>query len=119
MSRIGIGVSIALGALIGCAAGTPGGAPTAVRCPATDTAAGHRTASIFIDGREIAAGLSARRGTEEFPETYSLDGPEPEALAALPVERIDLIEYVRGADAERSYRLCPGGVAFLITTTGR
>ncbi len=110
---------LAIGALVGCAAGTSRGAPAAALCPATDTTAGHRTASVFIDGREVAAGLSARRGTEEFPETYSLDDPEPEALARLPVEQIDLIEYVRGADAERSYRLCPGGVAFLITTTSR
>ncbi|MBX3147558.1 MAG: hypothetical protein KIT76_10670 [Pseudolabrys sp.] len=110
---------VALGAGMGCAAAAPGGAPTTIRCPAADTTSGHRIASVFIDGREVAAGLSARRGAEEFPETYSLDGPEPEALAALPVERIDLIEYARGADAERRYRLCPGGVALLITTTGR
>ncbi|MHB1327319.1 MAG: hypothetical protein ACYC2K_03880 [Gemmatimonadales bacterium] len=117
MSRTWLG--IAIGALVGCAAAVPAGAPAAARCPATDTTAGQRVASVFIDGREVAAGLLARRGAEEFPETYSLDDPEPEAIASLPVERIDLVEYVRGVEAEQSYRLCPGGVAFLITTTGR
>jgi len=74
-----------------------------------------RFGSVFIDDRRIATNVAVRR-TNEFPETYELVGPEPSALAALPVERIDLVQYVRGPEAEQSYALCPGTVAILFAT---
>lgn len=90
-------------------------APVAGRCPVVDTTAGVRAASIFIDGKLVEAGRTARL-TQEFPETFALDGDDPPALAALPAGKIDLLQFVRGVEAETDYRLCPGGVAFLITT---
>jgi hypothetical protein len=102
--------------LIACGPGSaPGSNPTPVPCAVTDTAAGHRIASVFLDGRRIAAGLPARL-VQAFPETFELEVDDPPALAAVPVERIDLIQFQRGLDAEREYQLCPGGVAYLITT---
>jgi hypothetical protein len=74
-----------------------------------------RFGSVFVDGRQIATNVSVRR-TSAFPESYEIDGPEPEALAAIPVERIDLVQYVRGDDAERTHAICPGTVALLFTT---
>lgn len=107
-------------AALGCAASGPRSVPPpgALACPVVDTAAGKRLASIVIDGRLVAERLPARR-EQEMPETYQLDGPEPAELERLPPERIDLLQFVRGPEAEKEYRLCPGGVAFLITTKPR
>lgn len=110
---------LAVGAMALACTGSTGGlvaaAPGPAECPAVDTTAGVRIASVFIDGRQVASGRRARLDAP-FPETYSLEGDDPAELKALPVERIDLIQFLRGEDAERAYRLCPGGVAFLITT---
>lgn len=74
-----------------------------------------RFASIFIDGKLVAANLEARQ-EQEFPETYVLVAPDPPAVAAIPAASIDLIQFLRGPDAEREFGLCPGVVAFLIST---
>lgn len=110
---------IALAALTAACA-SPRAAPTPdpqdqAPCPTADTTAGAWIASIFIDGEAVARRLPAKR-EQEFPETFALLGDDPPALASLAADRIDLIQFVRGADAEAEYRLCPGEVAMLITT---
>jgi hypothetical protein len=70
---------------------------------------------VFIDGKRIASAVAARLESTS-PDSYSLVEPEPPALQALAPERIDLIQFVSGADAERDYGLCSGMVGFIITT---
>ncbi|MEZ4455866.1 MAG: hypothetical protein R2882_04820 [Gemmatimonadales bacterium] len=96
---------------LGCAAAAaPGALPApAAACPPSDTLANRWVASVVIDDRVVAEHLPARR-EQEFPETWALEGPDPEALTTLPAERIDLLQFMRGAEAEAAYHLCPGGV---------
>jgi hypothetical protein len=115
--RAGVGV---IGVLVGlgCAgSAVPAGTPSpAGECPpvvSLDQPAGF--GSVFVDGRRIATNLAVRR-TSAFPESYEIDGPEPDALAEIPVERIDLVQYDRGDEAERMHSICPGTVALLFTT---
>ncbi len=117
--RAGLGAGVvAMVVAAGCGpSGAPTTVPAPVDCAAADTTAGIRIASVFIDGRRVAAGRKARLD-QPFPETYALEGEEPAEVKALPVERIDLIQFLRGEEAERVHQLCPGGVAFLITTRG-
>jgi len=113
-----LGWAVIATALVGCGAGRSGG-QTAIApadCPEPVSAdEPSRFGSVFIDGRRVASNLAVRR-TNAFPETYELVGPEPGELAALPVDRIDLVQYLRGPDAEMSYALCPGTVAILFAT---
>ena len=115
MTRLVLAAGIAVAAA--CASGQTAASPTPVTapCPPSDSTANRWIASVFIDGKLIAANLPAKR-EQEFPETFALTGPEPAALAALAPEKIDLIQFSKGPDAEAEYQLCPGGVAFLITT---
>jgi hypothetical protein len=97
-----------------------GSAPPAVQagpadCRAVDSAAGHWLATIFIDGVRVGDHLAARLEQIE-PETFELTDPEPPRLAALRPETIDLLQFSRGPDAERALGLCPGYVAWLLTT---
>jgi hypothetical protein len=105
-------------ALGGCASRPGSGSATLApaSCPAAPDSTGPlRLATVFIDGRPLATNVRARL-TSAFPESYELEPPEPAAVAAIPVQSIDLIQFVRGPEAELAYRLCPGAVAFLITT---
>ncbi|MGE0443249.1 MAG: hypothetical protein AB7L66_09635 [Gemmatimonadales bacterium] len=115
LGAAGIGAVAAV--VAACSGGAPVAAtPTAGRpCPPADTVANRWIASVVIDDRVVAEHLAARR-EQEFPEVFALEGPDPEPLARLPAGRIDLVQFVRGRDAEEAYRLCPGGVALLITT---
>lgn len=113
-----LGWALVAAAMVGCGAGRSGVqtpiSPT--DCPEPASAdEPSRFGSVFIDGRRVASNVAVRR-TNAFPETYELVGPEPSELAALPVERIDLVQYLRGPDAEMSYALCPGTVAVLFAT---
>jgi hypothetical protein len=94
-------------------------APVAVitgPCPAPpDSASTARLATVYLDGRRIAVNVPARLESEA-PESYQLDAPEPPELAKVPIDSIDLVEFVRGPEAERLHGLCPGVVGFLITT---
>ncbi|MEZ4456007.1 MAG: hypothetical protein R2882_05555 [Gemmatimonadales bacterium] len=58
---------------------------------------------MVIDDRVVAEHLAARR-EQVFPEVFALE-PDPEPLARLPAGRIDLVQFVRGRDAE-ACRLC-------------
>lgn len=91
-------------------------APKPAPCP-PPTAVGDslRSGSVLIDGRRVAERVPLRL-EQLVPESYSIVGPEPPALAALPVERIDLIQFTSGPEAEARYGLCPGTVAILVTT---
>jgi len=70
---------------------------------------------VLIDGRAVARDVPMRL-EQLAPESYQIVGPEPAALAATPVARIDLIQFVSGPEAEARYGLCPGTVAMLVTT---
>ena len=94
---------------------SPAVAATPACPPAVPTDQPARFATIFVDGKVVASNLEARR-EQEFPETYELVNPEPPAVAAIPAGTIDLIQFLRGPDAERDYDLCPGVVAFVIST---
>ena len=86
------------------------------RCPPTvPDSATERYGQVIIDGKKVGSVVKVKReGTD--PETFEIVDPEPPALKALPVAKIDLIQYSRGADAERQYGLCRGVVAIVITT---
>ena len=89
--------------------------PALVDCRLVDSAAGTWRAAVFIDGQRVGDHLRARREQVE-PETFELGEAEPPLLAALGPERIDLIQFTRGEEAEATLGLCPGYVAFLVTT---
>jgi hypothetical protein len=82
--------------------------------PVPDSATA-RWGQVFIDDKKIGALVKVKR-EGVAPETYEIVDSEPPALKALPVAKIDLIQYSRGGDAERRYGLCPGVVAIVITT---
>lgn len=109
-----------VGALVGCA--NSGAGPRTVeprRCPPPPDLSGPaRLADVFIDGKRIASAVAARLESTS-PDSYSLVEPEPPALQALAPERIDLIQFVSGPEAERDYGLCSGMVGFMITTRQR
>jgi hypothetical protein len=102
----------------GCAGGSTGrtATPEPRHCPAP-TAPGDslRSGTVMIDERAVARDVPMRL-EQATPESYQIVGPEPPALAALPVARIDLIQFVSGPEAEARYFLCPGTVAMLVTT---
>ena len=113
---LGLGGLVGLGCVRAAGAAPETGPVPSTECPpAVSLDQPARFGSVFVDGRMVGANLAVRR-TNPFPETYEIDGPEPAALAAIPVERIDLVQYVRGDDAERTHALCPGTVALLFTT---
>lgn len=109
---------LSIAALAGCAsaAGRSTVAPVRSSCPTPPDSTGpERLATVLVDGRLVAANVKARL-ERSFPESYQLEEPEPPALKAIPAAEIDLIQFARGPEAEREYGLCPGVVAFLITT---
>lgn len=108
-------LALAVSACAGAGAGAEA-SPTARPCP-PPTAPGDslRSGTVLIDGRPVATAVPMRL-EQLTPETYTIPGPEPDSLRALPVERIDLIQFLSGPDAERLYALCPGTVAMLVTT---
>ena len=103
-------IAAALLAIAAPARGQTGPCPRAVPDSATV-----RYGQVFIDGKKVGAVVKVKRENAD-PETYEIVDPEPAALKALPVAKIDLIQYRRGAEAEQRYRLCPGVVAIVITT---
>jgi hypothetical protein len=111
------GWAVVVAALVGCV--NSGADPRAVeprRCPPPpDLTGSTRLADVFVDGKRIASAVLARLESTS-PDSYSLVEPEPPALQALAPERIDLIQFVSGPDAERDYGLCSGMVGFIITT---
>jgi len=110
-------VPVAVLTTSGCASGSGPVVAAAPRdCPApVSQDQPSRFGSVFIDERPVARNVPVRR-TNEFPETYELTDPEPPELAALPVTRIDLVQYLRGPEAEATYQLCPGTVAVRFVT---
>lgn len=111
--------AVIVGGLVGC--GNQGGPRTVEprRCPPPPDLAGPtRLADVFVDGKRVASAVAARLESTS-PDSYSLVEPEPSALQALAPERIDLIQFVTGPDAERDYGLCSGMVGFIITTRQR
>ncbi|MFN0178631.1 MAG: hypothetical protein ACKVZ0_07490 [Gemmatimonadales bacterium] len=112
-----LGCAVIVGVLMGC--GNRGTSPRAVeprQCPPSPDLAGPtRLADVFIDRKRIASAVLARVESTS-PDSYSLVEPEPPALQAIAPERIDLIQFVSGPDAERDYGLCSGMIGFLITT---
>jgi hypothetical protein len=82
--------------------------------PAVADTASRRYARVFIDGRQVGGNVLVEQ--EAGSISYDIVGQEPAELAKLPVNRIDLVSYDSGAEAEKKYRLCPGMVAILITT---
>lgn len=106
-------------ALIGACAG-PGRpalsvAPGPVDCQPVDSVGGFWRVTVFIDGKRVGDHLRARREQLD-PETFELSDAEPPALASLPPEAVDLLQFSRGEDAETTVGLCPGYVALLVTT---
>ncbi len=84
-------------------------------CRAVDSAAGQWRAAIFIDGTRVGDHLGARL-ERALPESFELTDPEPPGFAALRPDAIDLLQFSRGAGVETAMGLCPGYVAWLITT---
>jgi hypothetical protein len=112
--------SILLAAALGLAATTAsaqsGQAKSGTPCPpAVADTASIRYGRVFIDGKAVGGNLKVRREPGE-PETYEIVDPEPTELEHLPVSKIDLIQYLKGPDAETKYRVCQGMVAIVITT---
>jgi hypothetical protein len=106
-------IVIALAALVALAGSARG---QSRQCPpVVPDSATLRWGQVFIDAKKVGALVKVKRESAD-PETYEIVDPEPPALKALPVAKIDLIQYQRGADAERRYGLCPGVVAVVITT---
>lgn len=102
----------------GCRAIPPAGpvaGPFPVGCQSVDSVAGRWRATIFIDGARIGDHLIARRESSE-PDGFALIDAEPAGLAALRPEAIDLLQFSRGGEAETQLSLCPGYVAFLVST---
>ncbi len=89
--------------------------PAPANCRPVDSAAGLWRATIFIDGTRVGDHLAVRREQVE-PESFELTDPEPPGLAALRPEAIDLLQFSRGPEVETTLGLCPGYVAWLITT---
>jgi hypothetical protein len=83
--------------------------------PVVSDSATQRYGQVIIDGKKVGSPVKVKRENSD-PETFEIVDPEPPALKALPVAKIDLIQYQRGAEAERRYGLCPGVVAIVITT---
>ncbi len=109
---------LAAGVVGACA--TPGGpapsvTPAPDRCEPVDSLRGAWRATVFIDGRRVGDHLRARREPVE-PETFELTDAEPPTLAALRPEAVDLLQFSRGKEAENTFGLCSGYVAFLVTT---
>lgn len=90
-------------------------APAPVCRPAPDASGGRRWADVFVDGKPVARGVIVRL-EQASPETYGFEGEEPVGLRAVPTDRIDLIQFLRGPEAESSYGICSGYVAVLVTT---
>jgi hypothetical protein len=113
-----VGWSVIVAGVLGCGsqarASSLGVKP--VECPAAPDSTGSvRLVSVIVDGRLVATNVKAALERSD-PESYQLESPEPPAVAAVSPESIDLIQFVRGPDAEREYHLCPGVVGFLMTT---
>lgn len=84
-------------------------------CRPVDSTVGLWRAAIFIDGTRVGDHLAARREQIE-PESFELTDPEPPGFAVLWPEAIDLLQFSRGTEVESALGLCPGYVAWLITT---
>lgn len=109
--------AVGLAVLAGCAAGARPDTGTGLEdCPPptgiTDTL---RFGSIVIDGVVAARGTPFRLESSD-PPTYAVVGEEPPALARLPVERIELVQFVSDPQATRRYDRCPGIVVMIIST---
>ncbi len=110
---------LAAGVVGACA--TPGRAAPSVtpapadHCQPADSLRGAWRATVFIDGKRVGDHLRARREQVE-PETFELSDVEPPTLAALRPEAVDLLQFSRGLEAENTFGLCSGYVAFLVTT---
>ncbi len=109
-------VAVFVGA--GCRAAphaTPSASPRPIECRSVDSVAGRWRVTIFLNGARIGDHLLARREPSE-PEVFELTDPEPPGLAALRPEAVDLVQFSRGDETETTFGLCPGYVAFLVTT---
>lgn len=113
-------LALAAVAIVACAGpGRPSAAtPNPADCQRVDSLGGVWRMTVFIDTRRVGDHLTARR-EQPAPETFELTGAEPPALAALRPDQFDLIQFSRGNEAERTFGLCPGYVAFLVTTRRR
>lgn len=92
--------------------------PAPTGCRTVDSLSGVWLAAVFVDGTRVGDHLPARRDQVE-PETFDLTGPEPPGLASIRPEDLDLLQFSRGAEAERTLALCPGYLAILVTTKPR
>ncbi len=86
-----------------------------IDCRLVDSVGGVWRATVFIDGKRAGDHLRARREQLE-PETFELSEADPPALASLRPDELDLLQFSRGEEAEHRVGLCPGYVAFLVTT---
>lgn len=111
-------LTLATVSIVACAVpgrGRSAAPPSPADCRRVDSLAGAWRMTVFIDGRRVGDHLTARR-EQRAPESFELTGAEPPALASLRPDEFDLIQFSRGNEAESTFGLCPGYVAFLVTT---